>query len=280
MKKIAAALTIAGSDSGGGAGIQADLRTFSMNGVFGASVITSVTSQNPRKVFRIDGMDPACVQSQISAVRDALSVSAVKTGMLFSGEIIAAAAEELKKFICPIIVDPVMISTSGSKLLRDDALDLFKELILPIADWVTPNLPEAEFLADMKIVSPETAAEAARKISGLWNLNVVLKGGHAENDKSATDIICGKDGKLYTLSAPRLALPPLTAHGTGCTFSAALAAFTAQGQTAENALISAKAFVLGSLAEARCIGENLYGMFPPSELELYRKQIRTGELPC
>ncbi len=273
------ALTIAGSDSGGGAGIQADLRTFSAHGVFGASVITAVTAQNPRRVSRIDGLPAESVRSQISTVREALTIHAVKTGMLFSAEIIAAVAEELESLDCPLVIDPVMISTSGAKLLRDDALAMFRERMLPLADWVTPNIPEAEFLTGLKIDSSASAAAAAEKIAKDWQTNVVLKGGHAEQEEEAADMICHAGcGKVYALTAPRLKLPSLTAHGTGCTFSAALAACLAKGEAAESALISAKAFVLGSLAESCQIGENLRGMFPPSDPAAYRKQIQVRSL--
>ncbi len=272
-----AALTIAGSDSGGAAGIQTDLRTFTANGVFGCSAITAVTAQNPCGVSRIDGLPPECVRSQIDAVCSVLNIQAVKTGMLFSAEIIGAVAEALKKMDCPVVVDPVMISTSGARLLKEDALVLFREQILPLADWVTPNIPEAEFLTGLTVQNTESAVRAAEMIAARWHTNVVLKGGHAENDRFATDVVCSEKTAVCYLTAPRLAVAPLTTHGTGCTFSAALAAALAKGETAESALISAKAFVLGSLAEAQEIGKagtGLSGMFPPQTLQKYRMQIQ------
>ncbi len=273
------ALTIAGSDSGGGAGIQADLRTFAAHDVFGASVITAVTAQNPRCVSRIDGLPAESVRSQIRTVREALMIHAVKTGMLFSAEIIAAVADELESLDCPLVIDPVMISTSGTRLLRDDALALFRERMLPLADCVTPNIPEAEFLTGLKIDSTGSAVAAAEKIAKDWQTNVVLKGGHAEQEEQAADVIYhAGGGMVYALSAPRLKLPPLTAHGTGCTFSAVLAACLAKGEAVESALISAKAFVLGSLAESRTIGTGLRGMFPPSDPAVYREQIQVRSL--
>jgi len=141
---IMAAMTIAGSDSGGGAGIQADLRTFTANGVYGTSAITAITSQNPREVTRVDEVAPEAVRSQIETVFKEINIRAVKTGMLFSAQIIEAVEAALKGKKCPVVVDPVMISTSGVKLLKDDALEALQERILPLADWITPNMPEAE----------------------------------------------------------------------------------------------------------------------------------------
>lgn len=275
---IPAALTIAGSDSGGGAGIQADLRTFTAHGVFGCSVITAVTAQNPLAVTDVEPVSPEVVCAQLRAVFAALDIRAVKTGMLFSAEIIDAVADELEKrdSAVPLVVDPVMISTSGSKLLKDDALALLQTRILPIADWITPNMPEAEMLSGRKITDRTSAVAAAELIAARWNVGVILKGGHAEGEQESADIICVGE-KRFKLSSPRLALPPLTSHGTGCTFSAALAANLAKGMAFSDALCRAKAFVFGSLAEAKCIGRgNLCGMFPPQDAASYLKMISIG----
>ncbi len=277
---IPVALTIAGSDSGGGAGVQADLRTFSACGIFGASAITAVTSQNPQKVSRVDALSPEAVRTQIEIVFEALNVRAVKTGMLFSADIIAAVANSLKDKKCPVVVDPVMVSTSRVRLLKDDALEILQSDILPIADWITPNFPEAELLAGFPIQSVQDAVRAAETIAAKWDTCVIVKGGHAEGESEAADIVCTTE-RTFKLAAARLQLPPYAAHGTGCTFSAALTAALAQGQNDLQALFSAKAFVLGSLAEARSIGKtgmDVYGMFPPSHPEKYQKQILIGNL--
>lgn len=275
--EIPVALTVAGSDSGGGAGIQADLRTFSALGVFGASAITAVTSQNPTEVTRVDGLPPEGVVAQIETVFSKLQIRAVKTGMLFSAEIIEAVADRLAEKNCPIVVDPVMISTSGSKLLKDDALAMLQEKILPLADWITPNIPEAELISGMAIRSANDAVAAAEKIAAKWNTGVILKGGHAEGDNDAADIVCTKELRLK-LSTQRLSLPPYAAHGTGCTLSSAIAAYLAKGLNDIDALIAAKAFVLGSLDEAKAIGHNVFGMFPPANPESYQKKIIIGQL--
>lgn len=278
-EKIPAALTIAGSDSGGGAGIQADLRTFSANGVFGTSAIAAVTSQNPATVTRVDALPPEAVAEQIRCVMEQIDISAVKTGMLFSAEIIRAVAMALKDIQIPLVIDPVMISTSGSKLLRDDALETLMETLLPMATWITPNIPEAELLSGMRIQSLPDAVAAAQKIVARWNTGVLLKGGHAEGERESADIVCTAD-RLFRISANRLMLPPHATHGTGCTLSAAIAAFLAKGETDLQAIVSAKAFVLGSLAEARSIGrkELTAAMFPPAQLETYKKQILISKL--
>lgn len=276
-KEIPVALTVAGSDSGGGAGIQADLRTFSALGVFGASAITAITSQNPAEVTRVDGLPPEGVAAQIETVFSKLQISAVKTGMLFSAEIIDAVANTLAAKKCPVVVDPVMISTSESKLLKDDALVMLQEKILPLADWITPNIPEAELISGMTIRSMKDAAAAAEKIAAKWNTGVILKGGHAEGDNEAADVVCTAE-RIFKLSAQRLSLPPYAAHGTGCTLSSAIAACLAKGMNDIDALIAAKAFVLGSLYEARAIGNGVFGMFPPADPAYYQKQILIGQL--
>ena len=272
-----AALTIAGSDSGGGAGIQADLRTFNAAGVYGCSVITAVTAQNPRQVAGIAAIAPEMVKSQLECVFSAIAVKAVKTGMLANAKIVETVAEVLKKHNLPLIVDPVMISTSGSKLLKDDALVMLQEKILPLASWITPNIPEAELISGMTIRSMEDAVSAAKKIGEKWGCGVILKGGHAQGDNEAADVICSGE-KLFKLSTQRLALPPFAAHGTGCTLSSAIAACLARGMKDLEAIITAKAFVLGSLQEARAIGDGVFGMFPPADLEKYKKLILIGQV--
>ena len=277
--QIPVALTIAGSDSGGGAGVQADLRTFSALGVFGSSAITAVTSQNPCAVARVDALPPDAVAEQIRSVLDIIDVRAVKTGMLHSEEIIRTVADSLKQVQLPLVVDPVMISTSGTKLMLNDALESMMTDLLPLATWITPNIPEAELLSGMKIRSADDISVAAKKIATRWNTGVVLKGGHAESDRMAADVVCSGD-LLCSLVTPRLSLPPHASHGTGCTLSAAITAFLAKGESPLQAIVSAKAFVLGSLAEARMIGKDqpVAAMLPPAELEKYKKQIMISRL--
>lgn len=256
------ALTIAGSDSGGGAGIQADLRTFSAFGVYGSSVITAVTSQNPREVLRVDGLPAEAVTSQFEAV-SALKVKSIKTGMLYNAETIQAVVDKLDGRDIQVVVDPVMVSTSGVKLLEDDAVEILMNKFLHLATWITPNVPEAELLADCSIKTLHDMVSAAKVIAEKWDCNVVLKGGHMEsNSDEITDIVI-YDGCVYSLSSPMIHDCTAT-HGTGCTFSAALAATIALELDWEQSLIAAKSFVFGSLNEAVPIGEGIEAMYPPS----------------
>ena len=257
-----AALTVAGSDSGGGAGVQADLRTFNAFGVFGTSAVTGVTSQNPFEVRRIDLLPAEAVRCQIDTVLDRIAVRWAKSGMLGCSavvEVVAAAVGERK---LPLVCDPVMVSTSGARLLEDDAVAAVREKLLPAAKWITPNLPEAELLLGVRIDSLEKCADAAKRLYELCGASVLLKTGHAGFTPGADDVVC-RDGRLYLLSSERIEVPPLAAHGTGCTLSAALAAGLAAGASWKQALCDAKAFVLGSLAECAVIGKDLHAMYPP-----------------
>ncbi|MDD4817772.1 MAG: bifunctional hydroxymethylpyrimidine kinase/phosphomethylpyrimidine kinase [Victivallaceae bacterium] len=260
------ALTVAGSDSGGGAGIQADLRTFAAFGVFGASAITAVTAQNPYEVTAIEGLKPETVAAQIRAVTSKLAVGGIKTGMMFSANIVAAAALELAKRKAQLVIDPVMVATSGAVLLKPDAIANMKQLLLPLADWITPNIPEAELLLGRKLTGAKEFAAAAAELSDLYGANVIVKTGHALGDgRDAVDFVALEDG-VYELGSPRIDIAQnSTAHGTGCTFSAALAAAFALEMEPEEALRAAKGFVLGSLIEAVEIGSGLLGMYPPQE---------------
>ena len=243
------ALTIAGSDSGGGAGIQADLRAFRAAGVFGCSAIAAVTAQNPTNVLRIDPVPPESLRDQIEAVVSVFRIGAVKTGMLFSAELIRTVVAALKKMNCPVVVDPVMVSTSGVRLLRQDAIRAVCEDLLPEADWITPNMPEAELLLDRKLNSFEDLLSGAEELGRLFHCGVVLKGGHAESDPEARDAVFFEGGRMV-LCSPRIPTLPHAAHGTGCTFSAALAAGLARGLSPEHSLTNAKRFVFDSLAGA------------------------------
>lgn len=257
------ALTIAGSDSGGGAGIQADLRTFNAFGVYGCTAITALTSQNPKRVARIDAVPAEGVASQIDTVLEAISVRFAKTGMLFSAEIVTAVAACVKAHRLPLVVDPVMVSTSGSILLEEDAIEALKRELFPLATWITPNIPEAELLLGRKLENEKQYAAAALECYEKWGVSVLLKSGHSKGGKFATDFIC-REGEQYRLSSQRLP-DQGQAHGTGCTLSAAMAAAFALEMPWKNALCEAKAFVLGSLAEFVEIGPGVPAMYPPVE---------------
>lgn len=257
-------MTVAGSDSGGGAGIQADLRTFNAFGVFGCSAICAITSQNPLAVNRIDLLPPEAVYTQITTVRQTIELAAVKTGMLGSAAIIEAVAEALKDFSGPIVVDPVMVSTSGASLLEPDAVRVLINKLLPLAAWITPNLPEAEALTGLKVSSCREMIEAARICTDKWGCGCILKGGHLPNAEKAVDIIAHK-GEAYELTTPVISLKGPVAHGTGCTLSSAFASALAQGYSYLEAARQAKAFVYGSLKEYVTIGENIPAMYPPQD---------------
>jgi len=270
------ALTVAGSDSGGGAGIQADLRTFNAFGVFGCSAITAVTAQNPEEVRRIDLIPPEGVRAQLETVLARIAVCAAKTGMLGSAANVRAAAEVLKNARFKLVVDPVMVSTSGAKLLPDDAIEVLKTELLPRADWVTPNLPEAELLLGRELAGGPDYAAAAREIAARWECICVLKTGHAADLAEASDYAALPDGRCFSVTTPRLPDPGKASHGTGCTFSAALAAVLAQRQGWKTALAQAKSFVYGSLSEPAMIGKNLNAMYPP--VEDYDRLVKIAEL--
>ncbi len=267
------ALTVAGSDSGGGAGIQADLRTFNAAGVYGCSVITAITAQNPRRVLEVAPVAAETVARQFDAVFEALAVGAVKTGMLANREIVHVTAEKLRGRNLPVVVDPVMISTSGARLLEKNAMETLKNELLEVAAMVTPNLPEAEWLLDAKLHTPDEFADAAREIARRWHVNCLLKTGHAVHgvEGKAMDFAVF-DNRLYTLSSPLVPdLTPFAAHGTGCSLSSAIAASLAGGADWKDALKAAKAYVFGALMETAHIGPDLDGMYPP--LENYSSEI-------
>lgn len=257
-----AALTIAGSDCGGGAGIQADLRTFSAFGVYGCSVITALTAQNPHKVAGIFPSTPEFVSLQIKTVLEDFEIKAIKTGMLYSGEIISAISEALKDWTGPLVIDPVMISTSGHPLLKEDARNVLMKELLPRAAWITPNLPEAEVLAGIAIHSDEDRLRAARICAEKFGCGIILKGGHSERKSAEELVLSSPDAEPYCIAKERLELASLTSHGTGCTFSAALAALLAAGESSEQAVRCAKEFVYDSLISAVSPGRSISAMFP------------------
>ncbi|TJZ94202.1 bifunctional hydroxymethylpyrimidine kinase/phosphomethylpyrimidine kinase [Paracoccus gahaiensis] len=241
------ALTIAGSDSGGGAGIQADLKTFSALGCYGASVITALTAQNTRAVTMIEPASPAMIAAQMAAVLDDLDVAAIKLGMLGGPEAIRTVAEGLQGCNLPLVLDPVMVAKSGDTLLPDDAIATLRDLLLPRATLLTPNLPEAARLLD---TSPATTdAQIAEQGAALRDLGaraVLMKGGHAAGPV-CTDLLVTAEG-ITRLSAPRL--PTRNTHGTGCTLSAAIAAGLARGLDLPEAVTRAHRYLQRAIAAA------------------------------
>lgn len=247
--RLPIALTIAGSDSGGGAGIQADLKTFASLGVHGTTVITCVTAQNPRRVLGIEVCSPAMVRAQLSAVFAELPPRAVKTGMLYSRPIVSEVIEFFKggTRMPPLIVDPVMIASSGERLLEPGAMKLMKERLLPLAALVTPNVREAEELTGLRIRDAEALRSAARLIRDNFGCAALMKGGHLADAKNAVDIFF--DGVTeWMLSAPLMKSSPL--HGTGCTLSAAIAGYCAVGFTLTRAVQLAKNYITQAIAQS------------------------------
>lgn len=245
----AIALTIAGSDSSGGAGIQADLKTFSALGVYGASAIVALTAQNTRGVTAIHDAPPDFIVAQIDAVMDDLAVGAVKIGMVSRVETIAAIADSLvRREVQNVVVDPVMVATSGARLLAPDAIAAVRERLLPLALLVTPNLPEAAELLGCDIARDEAEMiEQAKALRGLGARAALVKGGHGEGAESV-DILVGEDGVASRLAAPRITTR--NTHGTGCTLSSAVAAELAKGRGLAEAVSIAKAYVAAAIAAA------------------------------
>jgi len=250
MKKV---LTIAGSDSSGGAGIQADLKSFSANGVFGMSVITAVTAQNTQGVFAVQDIDVDVIDKQITAIFDDITVDAVKIGMVSRTETIRAVAAGLIRYKASnIVVDPVMISKSGYYLLKPDAVEAMIKFLLPLATILTPNIPEAEEIASIKITSLKTMEQAAKLIFALGPKYVLIKGGHREED--ATDILF--DGKKFQyFTSPRVATK--NTHGTGCTLSSAIAANLARGYDAYEAIARGKEYITTAIKHSFPIGHGV-----------------------
>ncbi|MCY9657650.1 bifunctional hydroxymethylpyrimidine kinase/phosphomethylpyrimidine kinase [Paenibacillus chondroitinus] len=246
------ALTIAGSDSGGGAGIQADLKTFQELGVYGMSVITAVTAQNTQGVQGVFPMSAQAVEQQLASIGADLRPDALKTGMLFSSEIIQIVAAAIESYKWErVVVDPVMIAKGGASLLQQEAIDAMIEYLLPLADVVTPNIPEAEALSGISITDSESRQQAARKIHAYGCQHVMIKGGHEADSVYATDLLY--DGKSFTEYSSRRLHTPHT-HGTGCTFAAAITSGLAQGLPASESLHLAKNFIQAAIAEPLYIG--------------------------
>lgn len=252
----ARALTIAGSDSGGGAGIQADLKTMHQIGVYGMSVITAVTAQNTMGVIGVETMSTAMVEQQISAVFGDLGVDAIKTGMLANAEIVGVVTSLLaQRPDCPLVVDPVMVAKSGDPLLSPEAVDGLRNRLFSLAQVVTPNLPEASVITGYPVQTLDDAERAARDIAALGPSYVVVKGGHYEETngtvpRSAIDVVYSAvNDTIFYLAAPFT--PSRNTHGTGCTFSSAAAALLALGWDVDEAIAGAKAFVSEAIAGSR-----------------------------
>jgi len=245
------ALTIAGSDSGGGAGIQADLKTFSALGVYGASVVTALTAQNTLGVQGILEIPPSFVAWQIDSVLSDIGADAVKTGMLANAEIVSVVAERLQHYhVAKLVVDPVMVAKSGAPLLHASARQALIEKLLPLAMVVTPNRYEAEALCGLPITDLETMRQAAQALHALGPRYVVVKGGHVEGEPSVDILYNGESFTDY--SAPRI--PTQHTHGIGCTFASAIAAGLAKGQPVPDAVSAAKEYLTEALRHAIEIG--------------------------
>lgn len=242
------ALTIAGSDSGGGAGIQADLKAFSARGVYGASVITAVTAQNTRAVTAVHPVPVEVVGQQIDAVCSDLSVTAVKVGMLFSPDLIEVVASRLDPLTCPVVLDPVMVAKSGDTLLQDAAIEALRARALPCASLLTPNLPEAARLLGVEEATDADAMERqGRALCDMGPAAVLMKGGHGRGG-TCTDLLIRPEAPAVRLTAPRHATR--NTHGTGCTLSSAIAAELAKGANAEDAVIAAHGYLQGAIRAA------------------------------
>ena len=243
------AMTIAGSDSGAGAGIQADLFAFAANGVYGTSAIAALTAQNPDEVRAISSPDSAMLRAQAETVAEFYAPKAAKTGMLFCADIVETVADFfLKHREIALVVDPVMISTSGAKLLKDDAVSALKEKLIPLAKVFTPNIDEAEFLLGEKISDP---LSAAKKLREKFGAGVLLKGGHLKSDR-LTDVLACADGKVLEFFCERI--KGVNTHGSGCTLSAAIAANLAKGLPLPEAVERARTYLLAGMKNPLKVG--------------------------
>ena len=252
-KQLRVALTVAGSDSGGGAGIQADLKTFASLGVHGVCALTCVTAQNPKRVLGVEACGVGIVRGQLEAVFEGLPPAAVKTGMLYSARIIGAVAKFFsgRRHSPPLIVDPVMISTSGSQLLKLGATKILCAELLPLATLVTPNLPEAEALLGRRLNSVEDMRAAAKELHKRFGCAALVKGGHLRGVKEAVDIFY--DGRReLVLRAPFIR--GMRAHGTGCTYSAAIAGYLAKGLSLSKAVQHGKEHITQAIARSQRAG--------------------------
>lgn len=249
--KMKTALTIAGSDCSGGAGIQADIKTMTMNGVYAMSAVTALTAQNTTGVTGIQESSPEFLEMQLDAVFEDIYPDAVKIGMVASGELIRAIADRLRHYDAGnVVIDPVMVSTSGSALMRTDAVNILVEELLPLATLVTPNIPEAEVLSGRTISTKEDMIEAAKQIGDENHCAVLLKGGHSVND--ANDLLYA-EGRLTWFQGKRIDNP--NTHGTGCTLSSAIASNLAKGFSLEESVERAKSYISEALGAMLDLGK-------------------------
>ena len=269
--KMKTALTIAGSDCSGGAGIQADLKTMTMNGVYAMSAITALTAQNTTGVRAIQEATPDFLKQQLDAVFEDIYPDAVKIGMVASGELIGVIADRLRFYNAKnVVIDPVMVSTSGSALLKEEAVQTLVEELLPLATLVTPNIPEAQVLSGLTIENREDMVAAAKQIGERHHCAVLLKGGHSIND--ANDLLYAK-GELVWFEGKRIDNP--NTHGTGCTLSSAIAANLAKGFSLAESVQRAKAYISGALAAMLDLGKGSGPMNHAFDLQgEYRKAVR------
>lgn len=246
------ALTIAGSDSSGGAGIQADIKTMTMNGVFAMSAITALTAQNTTGVTGIMNVTADFLAQEIDAVFTDIRPDAVKIGMVSASDLIGTIAERLAFYKAEnIVLDPVMVATSGARLISEDAISTLTSELIPLADVITPNIPEGETLSGMEIKTPDDMVTAARGISEKYGCAVLLKGGHNLND--ANDLLARRDGTMRWFNGKRIANP--NTHGTGCTLSSAIASNLAKGFDLETSVARAKKYISGALSAMLDLGK-------------------------
>lgn len=269
------ALTIAGSDSSGGAGIQADLKTMTMNGVFAMSAITALTAQNTTGVTGIMEVTPEFLKQEIDEIFTDIRPDAVKIGMVSSADLIRVIAERLRYYGAEhIVVDPVMVATSGAKLINDDAIGTLKSELLPIAEVITPNIPETEVLSGMKIATPDDMVRAAEAIHDLYPCAVLCKGGHNLND--ANDLLCtGNEVRWY--NGRRIDNP--NTHGTGCTLSSAIAANLAKGFSLSESVRRAKDYISGALSAMLDLGHGSGPMNHAFALPAEYAKVADGTIP-
>ena len=251
--KMPVALTVAGSDSGGGAGIQADLKTFAAHGVFGTSAITAITAQNTLDVVSIAEVPLEVISDQIDVVAQDIGVDVVKTGMLSSTEIIECVEAAIRRNdLMPTVIDPVMVAASGAHLLQEEAVDAMRDLMVPLATVLTPNIPEAEVLVEGDIRTVDEMVDAGEELVALGADAVVVKGGHLEsNDGALVDVLVDGDGAKMLRS---IRVDSTNDHGTGCTFASATASRLALGDNLEDAVRAAQRFVMGAMLAAPNLG--------------------------
>lgn len=239
-------LSIAGSDSGGGAGIQADLKTFAALGCFGMTAITAITAQNTQGVRAIHGIPPEMLRAQIDAVAEDIGADAVKIGMLHSPEVVSVVADAIRRYgLAHVVLDPVMVATSGDRLMEVDTIALLVRELFPLAQLVTPNLDEAALLLGHPIYGGDALDAAARELLALGAQAVLVKGGHLEGD-TVVDVLIESSGRITRFEAPRIDTP--NGHGTGCTLSSAIAAYLAQGLDLPMAVEQARDYIRGAIA--------------------------------